>query len=378
MDELRDYFVQRTGELLDLLRNLVELESPSTDKELVDRCIHFVAGLAREWGAQVTVVPQKRRGDHILARWQGKENGKGFLILCHLDTVWPQGTLARRPWRVMEDRAYGPGCLDDKAGAVVILAALRGLVELGLLPARPVTVIFNSDEEVGTRSSRALIEEEAGRAGVVFCVEPALPDGALKVARKGTAGYTITALGRAAHSGADHGKGINAIEELAHQILRLQRMTDYTAGTTVNVGRVYGGMRTNIVPEWARAWVDVRVQTLEEARRITEAIEGLQPVLPEARLVIKGGLNRPPMERSPLTLEPLQKAQRIASQLGITLTGGSTGGASDGNFTAALGIPTLDGLGAVGDGAHSEDEHVIIPSLSERASLMAALLSCWW
>jgi len=378
VDELRDYFVQRTGELLDLLRNLVELESPSTDKELVDRCIHFVAGLAREWGAQVTVVPQKRRGDHILARWQGKENGKGFLILCHLDTVWPQGTLARRPWRVMEDRAYGPGCLDDKAGAVVILAALRGLVELGLLPARPVTVIFNSDEEVGTRSSRALIEEEAGRAGVVFCVEPALPDGALKVARKGTAGYTITALGRAAHSGADHGKGINAIEELAHQILRLQRMTDYTAGTTVNVGRVYGGMRTNIVPEWARAWVDVRVQTLEEARRITEAIEGLQPVLPEARLVIKGGLNRPPMERSPLTLEPLQKAQRIASQLGITLTGGSTGGASDGNFTAALGIPTLDGLGAVGDGAHSEDEHVIIPSLSERASLMAALLSCWW
>jgi len=378
VDELRDYFARRTGEILELLRDLVELESPSTDKECVDRCIHFVAGLAREWGAQVTVVPQKRRGDHILARWQGKKDGKGFLLLCHLDTVWPQGTLAQRPWRVTGDRAYGPGCLDDKAGAVVVLAALRGLLESGLLPARPVTVIFNSDEETGSRSSRALIEAEAERAGVVFCVEPALPDGALKVARKGTAGYTITALGRAAHSGADHERGINAIEELAHQILRLQRMTDYAVGTTVNVGRVCGGMRTNIVPEWARAWVDVRVQTLEEARRVTEAIRSLQPVLPGARLIIEGGLNRPPMERSPLTLEPLQKAQQIASQLGITLTGGSTGGASDGNFTAALGVPTLDGLGAVGDGAHSEDEYVVIPSLSERASLMAALLSYWW
>ncbi|MCX7681240.1 MAG: M20 family metallopeptidase [Anaerolineae bacterium] len=378
MIELRAHFEQRTEKALGLLRRLVELESPSTDKAHVDRCVHFVAGLAREWGAQVTVVPQKRYGDHMLARWPGKEEGKGFLLLCHLDTVWPCGTLVQRPWRVAEERAYGPGCLDDKASAVIVLIALKGLRELGLLPARPVTVLFNSDEEIGSRSSRALIEAEAGQAGVVFCMEPALPNGALKIARKGTAGYTITARGRAAHSGADHEKGINAIEELAHQILRLQRMTDYATGTTVNVGRVRGGTRTNIVPDEATAWVDIRVQTLEEARRIAEAIAGLQPVLPGARLIITGGLNRPPMECSPLTLEPLQRAQQIADELGIKLTGTSTGGASDGNFTAALGVPTLDGLGAIGDGAHSPDEYVLVPSLAERAALMAALLSKWW
>lgn len=378
MIELRTYFERRAEELLDLLRRLVEIESPSTDKKCVDRCAHFVAGLAREWGAQVTVVPQKRRGDHVLARWQGEEEEKGFLLLCHLDTVWPQGTLAQRPWRVEDSRAYGPGCLDDKASAVVILAALKGLRELGLLPARPVTVLFTSDEEIGSRSSRTLIEEEARQAGVVFCVEPALSNGDLKIARKGTAGYTITALGRAAHSGADHERGINAIEELAHQVLRLQRMTDYAIGTTVNVGRIRGGGRTNIIPEWASAWVDVRVPTLEEARRITEAIASLQPVLPGARLIVKGGLNRPPMERSALTLEPLRRAQQIAAELGIALAGSSTGGASDGNFTAALGVPTLDGLGAVGDGAHSPDEYVLLPSLAERAALMAALLRYWW
>jgi glutamate carboxypeptidase len=375
MTDLRMYFSQRAGEMLDLLRRLVELESPSTDKAATDRIGRFVAQIAREAGASVKLVPQQRWGDHVLARWG--EGEEGFLLLCHLDTVWPMGTLAERPWRVEGDRVSGPGCLDDKASAVVVLAALQGLADLGLAPSRPVTALFNSDEEVGSRSSRPLIEAQAAQAGVVFCVEPATPDGSLKVWRKGTARYVVTALGRAAHAGADHDKGINAIAELAHQVLRLQGMTDYGLGTTVSVGWVQGGTRTNIVPDRAQARVDVRVQTLVEGNRMVAAFDELQPVVPGARLTVEGGLSRPPMEESPVTLETFRRAQEIAAALGLTLTAGGSGGASDGNFTAAMGVPTLDGLGAVGDGAHSVGEYVLVPSLAERAALMATLLSHW-
>jgi glutamate carboxypeptidase len=375
MTDLRMYFSQRTEQMLGLLRRLVELESPSTDKAATDRIGRFVAQIAREAGASVTLVPQERQGDHVLARW-GEGEG-GFLLLCHLDTVWPVGTLAERPWRVEGDKVFAPGCLDDKASAVVVLAALQGLADLGLAPSRPVTAFFNSDEEVGSRSSRSLVEAEAARAGVVFCVEPATPDGSLKVWRKGTARYVVTALGKAVHAGADHDKGVNAIAELAHQILRLQGMTDYAVGTTVNVGWVRGGTRTNIVPDRAEARVDVRVRTVAEGNRMVAAFDGLQPVLPGARLTVEGGLSRPPMEESSVTLEPFRRAQEIAAALGLTLTAGGSGGASDGNFTAAMGMPTLDGLGAVGDGAHSIGEYVLIPSLAERAALMAALLSRW-
>ena len=375
MPKLQAYFSQRTEQILDLLRQLVEIESPSTDKAATDRIGRFVAQVARDAGADVTTVPQERRGDHLLARW-GEGEG-GFLLLCHLDTVWPLGTLADRPWRVEGERAFGPGCYDDKASAAIILMALKGLRDLEMAPSRPVTVLFNSDEEVGSGSSRSLIESEAGRAGMVFCVEPALPDGSLKVWRKGTGLYTITALGRATHAGADHEKGINAIEELAHQVLRLQGMTDYEAGTTVSVDMVQGGTRTNVVPDRAEALVDVRVRTAAEGKRMVAAIEGLEPVLPRARLIIEGGLSRPPMEESPLTLGPFQRAQEIGADLGLTLTASGSGGASDGNFTAALGVPTLDGLGAVGDGAHSPDEYVLVASLPERTALMAALLSRW-
>jgi glutamate carboxypeptidase len=375
MTDLRMYFSQRTEEMLDLLRRLVELESPSTDKAATDRIGRFVAQIAREAGASVTLVPQERRGDHVLARW-GEGEG-GFLLLCHLDTVWPVGTLAERPWRVEGDKVFAPGCLDDKASAVVVLAALQGMADLGLAPSRPVTALFNSDEEVGSRSSRSLIEAEAARAGMVFCVEPATRDGSLKVWRKGTARYVVTALGKAAHAGADHDKGINAIAELAHQVLRLQGMTDYDLGTTISVGWVRGGTRTNIVPDRAEARVDVRVRTVAEGNRMVAAFDGLQPVVPGARLTVEGGLSRPPMEESPVTLEPFRRAQEIAAALGLTLTAGGSGGASDGNFTAAMGAPTLDGLGAVGDGAHSVGEYVLVPSLAERAALMAALLSRW-
>ncbi len=375
MSNFLDVFVRRADTALDLLRGLVEIESPSTDKAAVDRVVRFVAERARAAGAEVTIIPQERWGDHLLARW-GEGEG-GFLLLCHLDTVWPIGTLAERPWRVEGEQAFGPGVYDDKASAAIILTALEGLQAMSLSPRYPVTVLFNSDEEVGSPSSRPLIEAEAARARVVFCMEPARPDGALKVWRKGTGRYTITALGRAAHAGADHEKGINAIEELAHQVLRLQRMTDYGAGTTVNVGRIEGGTRANIVPDRASVRVDVRVKTMAEWEQISAAITALQPVLPGARLVVEGGMSRPPMVASPVTLEPFRRAQEIATGLGLTLTADGTGGASDANFTAAMGIPTLDGLGALGDGAHSVDEYIFIPSLAERAALLAALLREW-
>lgn len=375
MIDLRTHFSKRTEEMLDLLRRLVEIESPSTDKAATDRIGRFVADRAREAGAQATAVPQERYGDHWLVRW-GEGEG-GFLLLCHLDTVWPVGTLKERPWRVEGDRAFGPGCYDDKGSAVVILTALMGLRDLGLRPSRPVTVLFNTDEEVGSRSSRPIIEAEAARAAVVLCVEPARPDGSLKVWRKGTGQYVITALGRAAHAGADHERGINAVEELAHQVLRLQRMTDYERGTTVNVGWIQGGTRTNIVPDRAQIRVDVRVRTRAEGERMDAAIRSLRPVLPGARLTVEGGPSRPPMEEGPVTLEPFRRAREIGAELGMTLIAGGSGGASDGNFTAALGIPTLDGLGPIGDGAHSVDEYVLIPSLPERAALLAALLTRW-
>lgn len=375
MADLRTYFSQRTDDILDLLRQLVEIESPSTDKSATDRIGQFVARLARQAGANVSTVPQESYGDLLLARW-GKGKGN-FLILCHLDTVWSLGTLAERPWRVEGEKVFAPGCFDEKASTAIILTAMQGLRDLGLSPCRPVTVLFNCDEEIGSLSSRPFIEAEARHAEVVFCMEPALPDGALKVWHKGPIRYTITAQGRSAHSGIDHEKGINAVEELAHQILRLQGMTSYATGTTLSVGRMQGGTRANVVPDQATLWLDARVQTETEGREIVAAIEGLQPKLPGARLVIEGGMIRPPMEKSPVTMEPFQRTHDIGTSLGLTLTASGTGGASDANFTAALGIPTLDGLGAVGDGAHSLDEHVLIPSLPERTALMAALLTRW-
>lgn len=374
-DPLPAYFSPRTDAMLDLLRRLVEIESPTADKAAVDRVVDLVAGEARRIGLDVTRVAQADWGDHLLVRWGAGEGG--FLLLCHLDTVWPLGTLAAWPWKVEGDRAVGPGCYDDKASAVIILTALAGLRELGLAPNRPLTVLFNSDEESGSRSSRPLIEAEARRAAVVFCVEPALADGALKVWRKGTGRYVVTAVGRAAHAGADPETGINAIEEMAHQVLRLQALNDPASGTTVNVGRIEGGTRSNVVPERAEVRVDVRVRTAAEAARMDAAIRALQPVLPGARLLVGGGPSRPPMEESPLTLEPFRRAQEIAAGLGIALTARGTGGASDANFCAALGIPTLDGLGAVGDKSHSSDEYVYVPSLPQRAALLAALLSRW-
>jgi glutamate carboxypeptidase len=264
----------------------------------------------------------------------------------------------------------GPGVFDMKGGIALICSALRALGPL----TRAVTVLLTSDEEAGSPSSRELIEREASRSTAVLVLEPSLPGGGLKTSRKGVGRFTVKALGRAAHAGIAPSLGINAIEEIAHQILQLQRMSDPVRGTTVTVGLVQGGSRVNVVPAEAAVDVDIRITSHEEAARITETIRALQPRLPGATLHIRGGINRPPMERTTDTARLFGIAQKVGEDLGIHIGEGSTGGASDGNFTAAMGIPTLDGLGPIGDGAHSLEEYIEITSLPERAALIAGLI----
>jgi len=259
----------------------------------------------------------------------------------------------------------------------MVLTVLATLKEKKLWPDRPITALFTSDEEIGSDSSRPLIERLAQGSALVLCLEPCLPDGSLKTWRKGVGGFEIVARGKAAHAGADHESGRNAIEELAHHILAMQRLTDYRKGTTLNVGVVGGGSRSNVVPHEARAHVDMRVMTPEEAERVTHWMQSLKPVLDGTTLEVKGGLNRPPMPRDERMIATFKRAQAIAADLGIIIGEGGTGGGSDANFVAPLGVPVLDGLGALGNGAHSEREHIVVASLPERAALLAGIISAW-
>ena len=265
----------------------------------------------------------------------------------------------------------GPGVFDMKAGILLAWSAVKALQPIP----RPITVLLSSDEEAGSSSSRELIEREASASGTVLVLEPSLPGGGLKTARKGVGRFTIMATGRAAHAGIDPSRGINAIQAIAHQILELQRMSDPQRGTTVTVGPVRGGSRVNVGPAEAAVDIAVRASSNEEAARITAAIRALRPQLEGARVRVRGGFNRPPMERTTETGRLFEIARRVAQELDIELQEGSTGGASDGNFTSSIGVPTLDGLGPIGDGAHALDEYVEIDSLPERAALIAGLIS---
>lgn len=367
------YLREHQADMAALVVELVELESPSNDKQALDRLARLLAARLEPLGAAVEIVPQAEAGDHVRGRWGQGEGGS--LLLCHMDTVWDVGTLARRPVRVEEGRLYGPGALDMKGGIANALWAVRALLDLDLVPTRPITLLLTSDEETGSRTSRALVEVEARRHAVVLVLEPAQPPhAALKTWRKGTGAYRVTATGRAAHAGVDHASGVNAIEELAHQILALQGLTDYDIGTTVNVGVVGGGTRSNVVPQQAWARVDVRVTDQAQAALLDAQIRRLRPHLEGATLEIRGGVGRPPMVRTPAIAALYARAVALAAEMGFEVAEAGSGGGSDGNFTAALGIPTLDGLGPAGDGAHAEHEHVVLSSLPERAALLAAML----
>jgi glutamate carboxypeptidase len=373
MPELLDYANSHSDEILGTLRHLVELESFSTDKAGTDTLSAYIQDRLESLGAAVRSVPQTAVGDHLIADFGQGENQT--LVLCHMDTVWPPGTIKERPFRVDNGLAYGPGILDMKAGIAITLHALEAIQALGLKPKERVRVLLNSDEEVGSTSSRPIIEEEARKSTHVFCLEPgAGPQGALKTGRKGVGMFQIKVTGRAAHAGNEPEKGISAIEEMAHQILKLHSLTDLSRGTTINVGVVNGGVVRNQVAPLAEALVDLRVASLEEAQRVEREIHGLEPVLSGAVVEVTGGLNRPPMERTENTVMLLEMVRRHAGPLGIELAEAQVGGGSDAQFAAAVGTPVLDGLGGVGEGPHAVHEYVTVAELPRRTALLASIL----
>jgi glutamate carboxypeptidase len=367
------------------LQLLVETESPSHHKAAVDRVGAIVAEEARKLGAQVEIIPNHETGNHILARFhpfgfaQDKPSSftlpPSIVLLCHMDTVFPLGTIQKTPYREDGDKIFGPGILDMKAGIVIALSAIELARQQGLK--RPVTLLCTSDEEIGSHTSRALIETLAKESALALIMEGALLDGSLKTWRKGVGGFTITVKGRAAHAGGDHQAGRNAIEEMSHQVIAIQKLTDYSKQTTVNVGVIHGGTVSNVVPEEARIEVDVRVMQPGEWERVEAAVRNLKPVLDGTSIEITGGLNRPPMPFDERMKSTFEKAKSITAKIGMTLTAGGTGGASDGNFIAPLGVPLLDGMGAVGEGYHSEREFIFAESLEQKAKLIAELIRAW-
>lgn len=376
MAELLDFMTRHTEAMIDLLRDIAQQESPTAhtadEKVACDHLATYLAGVFASHGAHVERIPQDVRGDHLIARWG--DGDRPTLVLAHYDTVWPLGALASMPVYTVDGRLHGPGVFDMKGGLVLSLYAIHALRELDRLRG-PVTLLVNSDEEVGSLTSRDLIEAEARRSRAALVVEPAQPpNAALKTSRKGVGRFQVKVVGKPAHSGWVAEQGASAVEELARQIVDLYALADIPRGTTVNVGVIQGGTRANVVAAEAVADVDVRVTSHGEAERLTRAILSRQPHNPETRLAIQGGLNRPPMERTPGTAVLYAAAQRVGAELGIAVAESSSGGGSDGNFTSAIGVPTLDGLGVVGAGAHGHDEHVLLSCLAARAALLAGVI----
>jgi glutamate carboxypeptidase len=355
------------------LRALVEVESPSDNKAAVDAAARVVAGLAVGLGAKTKLHKQKAFGDVLEVRYgavRGRQ--KPVLLLGHLDTVWPLGTLAKMPWREKDGRFWGPGVLDMKSGVVMALTAMRVLAEAGVR--RPVTLLLNSDEEVGSPVSRPITERLALQSEAVLVLEPA-QGLACKTARKGVGDYHLHVTGVASHSGVDFERGHSAVLELARLIEKVAGFTDLSVGRTLNPGVISGGTRSNVIAEHAYADVDVRIAKASDAAKVEKLFRGLRCEDKACRLEITGGLNRPPMERKPGTVALYRTARGLAAELGFVLNEAATGGGSDGNFTAALGVPTLDGLGSVGEGAHAAHESVVIEHIVPRTALLAALIA---
>ncbi|CAM9643616.1 unnamed protein product [Ectocarpus sp. 12 AP-2014] len=371
MTTIQAYLQEHHQQMLEDIERLVSAESPSNDKAAVDACGHTLNQLFQErLNCQADVYSQPEKGDHL-----GFTVGKGerqILILGHFDTVWDIGRLSIRREK---GKFYGPGILDMKAGLVQAIWAVKALNELETLPSARIRFLYTSDEELGSPTSRERIEQESLASDVVLVVEPATANGsALKTARKGSGRFYIHITGKAAHAGNNPEEGVSAIEELSHQIQYLHRLADPAKGTTVNVGMVRGGGPLNVVPESAELGIDVRVTTLEEAERIQKAIYQSTPFHPDVKLTVSGDMTRPPMERTQATARLFSIAQHAAGELGFELAEASVGGGSDGNFAAAKGIPTLDGLGATGAAPHAEYEHIVIDSIVPRAAMLAALI----
>ncbi len=368
-------FEAHMPQLIALIEKLVQIESPTTSKSSVDELGRFVAAEMEARGAQVRDEPQTEAGDHRIGTW-GDGQG-GLLLMAHLDTVHPLGTLEHMPFAKRENRIFGPGVLDMKVSIAMALTAIEILLQNEKLRQGRLTLLCTSDEETGSRTSRALIEQMAQEHELVLCLEPALPDGSLKTWRKGTLAFRVEAVGKAAHAGSNIKDGVNAILEMAFQIPGIVALADEKTETTVNVGVIQGGTRSNVVPDLCWLRVDVRAKTKGEGDRVLAAMLALEPILERSEIRVKGGWNRQPMERNELMIKTFQRAQGIARDLGLSVSEGGTGGGSDANFVAALGVPVLDGLGAIGTGAHTKHEQIEAESLAERTALIAALISEW-
>lgn len=361
---------------LELLRALVERESPSGEVERIREVAALLAVELERRGARVERIPVPGAGEHVLARLAGRgEEARPLLVLGHMDTVHPVGSLERMPFRVAGGRVTGPGAYDMKCGLAATVLALDLLAERGEAPRGDLVILFTCDEEVGSHTSRTLIEALAREARAALVIEPPLSGGGAKTARKGVATYTLSVRGRAAHAGIEPQRGASAVHELARQIARVLELADTQAGTTVNVGVIAGGTASNVVAESATASIDVRFWTRREAERVDRALLALEPLDQRCRLEVTGGVNRGPLERTPESAALFERARALAGALGFDLAEGGTGGGSDGNLTAAQGCPTLDGLGVDGGGAHSPNEHILLADVPRRMALLSRLFA---
>ncbi len=370
------FFSERKDAITETIRQLVEIESPSDNKPAVDQLGALLAGRFEKIGGHAKFHRVPDFGDHLQVDFSAARSGKPILLLGHIDTVYPMGTLSTMPCRAADGRLWGPGALDMKSGIALMMHALEGLRtwHSDTLP-RPVTVLLVSDEEVGSNSSRRITESLARKSEAVLVLEPSYGiKGAVKTARKGVGEYTVKVTGKAAHAGLDFDNGESAIIEMAKQITAISKLVDRKRGLTLNIGLISGGTRTNVIAAQATGSLDVRVVRMKDAAVIDRQLKALRPFNRKCKLEIAGGVNRPPMERTAGVAALYQKASEIAKRLGWKLEEAAVGGGSDGNFTASLGIPTLDGLGGVGEGAHATHESVIISELPRRAALLAGLI----
>ena len=368
------YYKSRQGEMVNLLKELVRLESPSNDIKAVNKCTTYLAQILRKNGAKVTRYPQKNIGDLYLAEYpakKSKERLDQILLLTHIDTVWPVGKIEEMPFYLSGSKLHGPGVLDMKAGILVAAYALKTLNDLNILPEKKIALFINSAEEIGDVNSYAFIEKLAKKSSRVLCLEPSLPGGALKIQRKGRLVVRLSSSGKAAHAG-NPAQGVNAIEELMMQLRNLSKLK--TKETTVNIGIIEGGEKANIVAEKAEAVLDFRFWDNNQKQKVIDYFKQLSPCLAGAKSKYKVESLTPPMEKTKGNLRLLNEVQEIADSLGMKLEAGKTGGGSDASIASNLGVPTLDGLGPDGDGIHAENEHLILPSLVERAALLTELL----
>lgn len=377
MDPILAFTQAHQAAIIETIRQMVEVESPSDDRDAVNRHVEQLCDML-SGEAKLTRKKGGTYGDHLLIDFNlpGKKKTGQVLALGHTDTVYPLGILKTMPWRVADGRLWGPGVLDMKGGVAFFIHAMRALRELDIPVASKVVLQLNSDEEVGSHSSRALTEAMALKSKCVLVLEPGTGlTGKLKTARKGVGGYEVTVHGKAAHAGVDFSNGANAINELARQIAVIAGFTDLDKGLTVNPGVIRGGTRTNVVPAEAVVEVDLRIARLRDGAYLEKKFRGLKPVDKRCTLTVTGGLNRPPMERTKAIAALFAKARGLAAELGVVLEESATGGGSDGNFSAALGVPTLDGLGTVGEGAHAVNESILVDRIADRTALLAKLVA---